>query len=65
MISAKNFMLSPAATDLGLGDSLKDQLDAAEIERRKKLAQQANSVNQGGMGQYSQAASMLFPGQGS
>jgi hypothetical protein len=61
MASAKNFMLSPAATDLGLGDSLKDQLDAEEIERRKKLGQQAENVNKGGIGQ---AVGMLFPGYG-
>lgn len=44
--SAKNFMLSPAAMDLGLGDQLKQQLDDQEIERKKKLAQAA----QGGAG---------------
>ena len=42
-------MLSPAAQDLGLGDQLKQQLDDAEAERRKKalLAQKASMVTQG------------------
>lgn len=37
MMSQKNFGLSPAAIDLGLGDNLKQQLEDEQEERRKKL----------------------------
>ncbi len=52
MQSAKNFMLSPAATDLGLGDALTTQLEDADAERRKKLKaqQMAQKMGQGGAG---------------
>jgi len=40
-INAKNISLSPAASDLGLGDQLKTQLDLEEEERKKKLLQAA------------------------
>lgn len=61
MVSAKNFAMTAASTDLGLGDNLKNQLDAEEMDRKKKLLAQAQRVNQGGMGQAAQA---LFPGIG-
>jgi hypothetical protein len=41
MTSSKNFALSPAGTDLGLGDQVKQQLEDSEDERKKKLMQQA------------------------
>lgn len=37
MLSAKNLMMSPAASDLGLGDMLGQQLSDQEAERKKKL----------------------------
>ena len=42
MISAKNFQFSPAATDLGLGDVLKSQL-----EQQSEAARQAALKGQG------------------
>lgn len=59
MASAKNFALSPGAQDLGLGDQLKQQLDDAEEERRKKLMQQANQLQGGPLMMGTQT---LFPG---
>lgn len=53
MMAAKNFQLSPAGQDLGLGDQLKQQLDAQEIERKKKLLQQAQNVQ--GLGAATQS----------
>ena len=44
MASMKNTLYSPAAQDLGLGDSLKMQLDDLEEERKKKLLQQAQAA---------------------
>lgn len=38
-MSAKNFPLSPAAQDLGLGDMANQQLQDQVEERRKKLIQ--------------------------
>lgn len=39
MISGKNLPLSPAATDLGLGDQLLQQLqDSTDEQRKKRLA---------------------------
>lgn len=37
MTSAKNYALSPAAADLGLGEQLTQQLADQETERKKKL----------------------------
>lgn len=39
MLSEKNFSLGPAATDLGLGDMGRMQLDDEMQERKKKLLQ--------------------------
>lgn len=39
MPNPKNFGLTPAATDLGLGDAVKQQLEDQEAERKKKLLQ--------------------------
>lgn len=39
--NVKNFGLTAAATDLGLGDVLQAQLEAQKIERDKKLAENA------------------------
>lgn len=39
--SAKNAMLSPAATDLGMGDMLQQQVqDETEEQRRRRLLNQ-------------------------
>lgn len=46
-LSAKNLMSSPAVTDLGLGDMLRQQLDATLEERRKKLLQQQQGATSG------------------
>lgn len=37
--SGKNLSLAPAATDLGLGDQVQQQLEDQEAERKKKLLQ--------------------------
>lgn len=37
MALPKNYSLSPAASDLGLGDLVKQQLQDDEEERKKKL----------------------------
>jgi hypothetical protein len=58
MAGAKNMMLSPAVQDLGLGDALKQQLDDAEMERRKKMLLQAQQMNQG----LNPATQSLFAG---
>lgn len=42
-LSAKNTMLSPAATDLSLGDALAQQLQDQLAERRKKLLMAAKT----------------------
>jgi hypothetical protein len=42
--SAKNAMLSPAATDLGMGDALKQQLQD-ELDERKKQQNPANAAS--------------------
>lgn len=44
MQSAKNFGLSPAATDLGLGDMVRQQVEDAEVERKKKLLRDQNGT---------------------
>ena len=61
MMSSKNAMLSPAVADLGLGDALKQQLDDAELERKKKLLQQANAVGRG-LSPLGPATQTLFGG---
>ncbi len=53
MASAKNLSLSPAASDLGLGDQLKQQLDDEEEQRKKKLLQQASGMSSLGLGTMS------------
>jgi hypothetical protein len=40
-MNQKNFALSPAATDLGLGDLITQQLEDEEAERKKKALQAA------------------------
>lgn len=65
-MNPKNFALSPAATDLGLGlsQSLSDEL-LNEEERRKKVrdGQQNNPANFGDS-VLGPAAMSLFPGAG-
>lgn len=57
MLASKN-PLSPAATDLGLGDMLRPQLeDETEEQRRKRMAAAG-----GGGDALSPAASLLFGG---
>lgn len=41
MLSSKNTPLSAAATDLGLGDQLKTQVENELMQRKKKLLQNA------------------------
>lgn len=53
-ISSKNAMLSPAATDLSLGDQLSQQLQDQLAERRKKLLLAAQQP--GGLLGFSSAA---------
>lgn len=68
---AKNFSLTPAAKDLGLGDMVQMQLDDDLEERKKKLlqAQQGGGVGaslMSGMGSMNMggAASALFGSAG-
>lgn len=44
MISGKNLPLSPAATDLGLGDQLLQQLQDSTDEQRKKRQADAKAA---------------------
>lgn len=55
----KNFSLSGVATDLGLGDMTKVQLDDEETERKKKLMQAKGPMGFGDQLMGS-AASMLL-----
>lgn len=58
MMSAKNFMLTGAASaDLGLGDGIKAQLESEEEERKKKLLKQAQNLQA-----YGPATQTLFGG---
>lgn len=45
--NAKNFALSPAASDLGLGDMIAQQLQDEEDERRKKSIEAAKQSQLG------------------
>lgn len=56
MAAAKNMALNPAVQDLGLGDSIRQQLDDAEEERKRKMAQ----AGQGSL--LGEATRTLFPG---
>jgi hypothetical protein len=59
--SGKNFAMTPAAQDLGLGDQIKQQLDDQEEERKKMLLQQAKQAGSNGA-PLSQASQHLgFP----
>lgn len=60
MPAGKNFPLSPAAADLGLGDALTQQLADQEADRKKKVLLLANQKPNAEM---SPAALLLF-GQG-
>jgi hypothetical protein len=61
MTSGKNMALSSAATDLGLGDEVKAQLQADDDERKKKLLQASGKGQAlGGLiGQPTSAANAL------
>lgn len=61
MVSAKNLMLSPAATDLGMGDQLKQQVEDTVESRRKKTLKQVGVTDMG----MSAAGQSLFQGAGS
>lgn len=64
-MSAKNMTLSPAATDLGLGDMLKVQADNVSEELKKKKLQQMSAAKTGPLGDPlagSPAAMSLFGG---
>ena len=61
MPSGKNFSLSPAASDLGLGDMASQQMQDDEEERKKKLLQmQQQRSNQSALG----GASLALFGSG-
>lgn len=45
---SKNFSMSPAAQDLGLGDMVKQQLEDEDVARKKKL------IGGAGSGQFGQ-----------
>ena len=60
--SAKNALLSPAATALGLGDQLQQQLQDLEAERQKKVLALANQKPNTDL--MSPAALLLFGQQG-
>lgn len=48
VMNPKNFALSPAGMDLGLGDQLAEKTDEASIEaRRKRLQQQQEDAMKG------------------
>lgn len=64
MVSSKNFGLSPAAVDLGLGDALRFQLEDAELERKKKLLAEQRAQKMSG-GAYGPATQSLYAGTGS
>lgn len=62
MLNKKNAALSPAISDLGLGDQIKQQIeDQDEITRKKKLmaAANGNPAQYGDMGMPA-ATAMLF-----
>jgi hypothetical protein len=44
----KNFPLSPAATDLGLGDDLVNQVQSEVADRKKKLLNQGSATQSPG-----------------
>ena len=58
MPNPKNFALSAAGLDLGLGDAVKQQLQDQEAERKKKLLQL------GKMDIYGAAGQLLGPAGG-
>lgn len=66
MASMKNFGLSASATDLGLGDQLKSQLEIQDEERKKKLREQqrAQQMGQGGAGLGPATMSLYGMGSG-
>ena len=59
--SAKNFGMSPASTDLGLGDAIKQQLDDQEEERKRQLLQQAKMAGSNGAPLSQASAHLGFP----
>lgn len=61
MMNPKNFALTMGATDLGLGQTLQEQLNDEE-ERRKRLDQMKNSPAQFGDSTLQTAAMQLFSG---
>ena len=65
MMNPKNMALSPATSDLGLGDQLKTQLDIQEEERKKKLLQASGKGQTLGglLGQPTSAVNALGLGQ--
>jgi hypothetical protein len=63
--SAKNLSLTSAASDLGLGDQLQNQVQEQLNEKKRKLQQAASpggAMDQGGSG-LSPAVMMLYGGQ--
>jgi hypothetical protein len=60
MPAAKNFSLSSAASDLGLGDQVRQQLQDEEEERKKKMSAAAGR----GLNPLGPATQSLFAMQG-
>lgn len=58
-LSTKNLALSPAATDLGLGDQLRNQVDT-QLALRKKQQQMALGPTANSAGLYGSAVSDLL-----
>jgi len=65
MLSSKNSMMSgAAATDLGLGDQLKNQVESELQLRKKKLLQNAGLGQTGAMAGTGPAVQSLFTAAG-
>lgn len=64
-INVKNMPLSPAVSDLGLGDQLVQSIQDDDEERKKKLLAQANGMMGQGSpyGGLSPAVASMMPGR--
>ena len=58
----KNFSISTAGSDLGLGDQLTEQMTAAEMEARRKRQQQMSEAQNQGKAPATPAMMDLFGG---
>lgn len=64
MLSSKNTALSASASDLGLGDQLKTQVESELAARKKKLLQNAGLGQTGTMAGVGPATQSLFAAAG-